>query len=251
MVSRATLPNSPQTFLKDFKILDIKHYMFVLLTACEHLAENGVMHRDIKPSNFLYDANTRTGLLIDFGLSELELDEKNQPKVNPTGELVNQIFTLQKKLRIRNRTGTKGYMPLESLFHSPVQTSTVDVWAAGVIFLSLLCQRHPIFTLNSNNKVKNFTIQNLIPLVCLFGSDSIKEVAFKHGYGCLIPEDMQKTRIPFVEICHHKDAQALDLLSRMLELDGSRRITAKDALKHDFFKEVRNDDPMQVVTSLR
>lgn len=52
----------------------IKHYMYTLLTAVEHLASNGIMHRDIKPSNFLYDPASKTGLLIDFGLSELELD---------------------------------------------------------------------------------------------------------------------------------------------------------------------------------
>jgi cell division control protein 7 len=55
---------------------DIKYYMHTLLTAVKHLADHGIMHRDIKPSNFLYDPDTRTGLLIDFGLSELELDEK-------------------------------------------------------------------------------------------------------------------------------------------------------------------------------
>lgn len=47
--------------------------MWCMLKAVEHLAKNGVMHRDIKPANFLYDRHTRSGLLIDFGLSELEL----------------------------------------------------------------------------------------------------------------------------------------------------------------------------------
>ena len=50
-----------------------------MLKAVEHLAKNGIMHRDIKPANFLYDKNTRTGLLIDFGLSELELSANGTP----------------------------------------------------------------------------------------------------------------------------------------------------------------------------
>jgi serine/threonine protein kinase len=49
----------------------VKHYMKSLLTAVSNLEEVGIMHRDIKPSNFLYDKKTKTGLLIDFGLSEL------------------------------------------------------------------------------------------------------------------------------------------------------------------------------------
>jgi cell division control protein 7 len=55
-------------------LLGIKRYMFTLLGAVKHLSDLGVMHRDIKPANFLYDVETHTGLLIDFGLSELERD---------------------------------------------------------------------------------------------------------------------------------------------------------------------------------
>ena len=53
--------------------------MWCMLKAVDHLAKNGVMHRDIKPANFLYDRHTRTGLLIDFGLSELELNQNGVP----------------------------------------------------------------------------------------------------------------------------------------------------------------------------
>ena len=62
------------TYLKTLSLVDVKHYMYILLNAVAHLSENGVMHRDIKPNNFLYDPDTRTGLLIDFGLSEIILD---------------------------------------------------------------------------------------------------------------------------------------------------------------------------------
>ena len=105
-------------------------------------------------------------------------------------ETVKKIADMLKKMKIKNRTGTKGYMPPEALFNYPNQTSSVDIWACGVIFLSFLAQRHPIFSLNNSAKIKNFTIANLIPFVCLLGSDNIKEIAFKLGYGCLIPDEM-------------------------------------------------------------
>ena len=62
------------TYFDKMTLTEIKHYMKTLLVAVSHLAGMGVMHRDIKPTNFLYDPSTRTGLLIDFGLSEIEVD---------------------------------------------------------------------------------------------------------------------------------------------------------------------------------
>ena len=76
------------------------------------------MHRDIKPSNFLYDPKSKTCLLIDFGLSEVEVDSNGKPKVKGSDETIKKIAHLQKQLKIGNRTGTKGYMPPESLFNA-------------------------------------------------------------------------------------------------------------------------------------
>lgn len=208
-------------------LVEVKTYMYTLIDAVDHLAENGVMHRDIKPTNFLYDTHTKTGLLIDFGLSEIEIDgTTSKPKKHSDNEQVLKICELQRKMKIKNRTGTKGYMPPEALFNYPNQTSAVDVWACGVIFLSFLAQRHPVFSLNNSSKVKNFTISNLIPFVCLFGSNAIKEIAFKYGYGCLIPDEMQREKVRWEDICKVHDKEAFDLLDQMLELDHTKRITA-------------------------
>ena len=74
--------------------------------------------------------------------------------------------------------------------------------------------------------MNNFMISNLIPFVCVFGSNNIKEIAFKLGYGCLMPDDMQKERIEWKEICKIQDETAFDLLNKMLELDFTKRITS-------------------------
>ena len=76
------------------KLYNIRHYMFKLLEAVNHLAENGIMHRDIKPSNFLYDPDSQTCLLIDFGLSEVEVDYNGKPKVKGSDETIKKIASL-------------------------------------------------------------------------------------------------------------------------------------------------------------
>lgn len=106
------------TYLKLLTLTEVKHYMYILLNAVDHLADYGVMHRDIKPNNFLYDPETRTGLLIDFGLSEITINsETGKPIKLPENEQVKKIAQLQKHVKIKNRVGTKGYMPPESLFN--------------------------------------------------------------------------------------------------------------------------------------
>ena len=50
---------------------DVKHYLISLLIGLKSLKEAGIFHRDIKPNNFLYNPATRQGVIIDFGLAEI------------------------------------------------------------------------------------------------------------------------------------------------------------------------------------
>jgi len=155
-----------------------------------HLSKFGVIHWDIKPSNILWDPRSKKGVLIDFGLSEIETDLEGKPVILADNDLVKKITELQKKMNIKNWTGTKGYMPPETIFGSPKQGSAVDIWAIGVIMLSFLMKRHPIISLNNTTKIKNFTIANLVPLALIFGAWEIKAIAHEHGYGMLMPDEV-------------------------------------------------------------
>jgi serine/threonine protein kinase len=67
----------------------------------------------------------------------------------------------------------------------------------------------------------------------------LKEIGFKYGYGSIIPDEMQKEKIPWNQLCKIKEPDAFDLLDKMLELDHTKRIKATDALLHPFFDEIR------------
>jgi len=187
-------------FVESIEKTDIKLYLYQLLSAVKHLSDRGIVHREIKPSNFLWDPKSKKGILIDFGLSEVETDESGFPAKLSDNEVVVQIVELQKKMNIKNRTGTKGYMPPESIFMAPSQGSPVDIWAVGVIMLSFLMRRHPIISLNNTSKVKNFTIANLLPLTIIFGSNEMKSVSHDYGYGMLVPDDIPKERTKWEDL---------------------------------------------------
>ncbi len=45
-----------------------------MLKGLNQLKSMGIYHRDIKPLNFLYNMNKKKGILIDFGLAEVDRD---------------------------------------------------------------------------------------------------------------------------------------------------------------------------------
>ncbi|XP_050071932.1 cell division cycle 7-related protein kinase [Anopheles maculipalpis] len=95
------------------------------------------------------------------------------------------------------RAGTPGYRPPEVLLKYPNQTTAVDIWAAGVIFLSLLSKCYPFF----DNVDDNTSLAHMIEV---FGFQRLQETAHAldrrlHG----TPETMEKQPYNLRRICQH------------------------------------------------
>jgi cell division control protein 7 len=112
------------------------------------------------------------------------------------------------------------------------------MWSVGVILLTLLGRRFPFF--NSADDV-----DALIEMASIFGTRRMKNAAAMHG-------QIFETNIPTigekgysweklvkwsscVEELTESEKQATRLLTGLMELDPSKRLSAKDALQHEFF----------------
>ncbi|KAJ3126419.1 hypothetical protein HK098_007552 [Nowakowskiella sp. JEL0407] len=240
---------------------DIRKYMRGLFRALAHMHSFNILHRDIKPSNFLFDTNKKTGILVDFGLAERRMisnDSRNENGNVGGGHSLGK-YKVPTKLRpgfLKNdprpsirasRAGTRGFRPPEVLMKISNQTIAIDVWAAGVILLSLFSGRFPFF--NSRTDAEAF-----IELAIIFGRDKMKKLCNKYGreFTTTIPSIQPKTPSlasfcdkSYPERSFTVPSDGWDFLDRVLCLDPEFRITAREALDHPFLK-IDEDVEMEV-----
>lgn len=199
-----------------FTVPQIKCYMKQLLTGLHYCHINQVLHRDIKGSNLLIDNN---GILklADFGLARSYSADCQQ--------LTNRVITLW-------------YRPPELLLGSQKYTQAVDMWSVGCIFAELLYGR-PIF----QGKTESDQLNKILELCGSYDESNWPGVSKLPNYAQFknVKPQKRKLRDTFKSFDRH----ALDLVERMLTMDPSKRITAKDALDAEYFWT----DPLPCVPS--
>ncbi|CAI0542274.1 unnamed protein product [Linum tenue] len=190
-----------------FSVPQIKCYMRQLLTGLHYCHVNQVLHRDIKGSNLLID-NEGNLKLADFGLARSFSNDHN-------ANLTNRVITLW-------------YRPPELLLGATKYGPAVDMWSVGCIFAELLHGK-PIFPGKDEPEQLNKIFE-------LCGSpDEVNwpGVSKIPWYNNFKPARPIKRRLR--EAFRHFNGHALELLDKMLTLDPSQRISAKDALDGEYF----------------
>jgi cyclin-dependent kinase len=174
----------------------------------------------LKPQNLLID---RSGTLkiADFGLA--------RAFGMPIQALTHEVITLW-------------YRSPEILLGGKEYSTAVDIWSTACIMVEMIT-RHPLFPGDSE-------IDQLFKIFKLCGTPNEKLWP-----GCTSLPDYKSTfpqwhpkafneAIPMLQ----DDPQAVDLLSKMLQYDPSRRCSAREALQHPWFddyKEINRNNENQ------
>ncbi|KAM7275822.1 hypothetical protein ACFE04_017688 [Oxalis oulophora] len=190
-----------------FSVPQIKCYMKQLLTGLHYCHVNQVLHRDIKGSNLLID-NEGNLKLADFGLARSFSNDHN-------ANLTNRVITLW-------------YRPPELLLGATKYGPSVDMWSVGCIFAELLHGK-PIFPGKDEGEQLN-KIFELCGPPDEHNWPGVSKIPWYNNYK---PTRPCKRRLR--EVFRLFDRHAMELLEKMLVLDPSQRISAKDALDAEYF----------------
>uniref|UniRef100_A0A8C2D3V7 cyclin-dependent kinase n=1 Tax=Cyprinus carpio TaxID=7962 RepID=A0A8C2D3V7_CYPCA len=198
-----------ETMKQPFLPGEVKTLMIQLLRGVRHLHDNWILHRDRKTSNLLL---SHKGILKigDFGLAR----EYGSP-LKPYTPVVVTLWYRSPDLLL----GAKEY------------STAVDMWSVGCIFGELLTQK-PLFPGKSEIDQINKVFKDL-------GSPSEK---IWPGYSELpAVKKMTFTEYPYNNLRKRFGAllsdQGFDLMNKFLTYCPAKRISADEALKHEYFRE--------------
>ncbi|KAE8380227.1 serine/threonine-protein kinase SSN3 [Aspergillus bertholletiae] len=222
----------------------VRSILFQLLNGLLYLHTSWVLHRDLKPANILVTSSgaIRIG---DLGLARLFYKP------------LNSLFSGDKVVV------TIWYRAPELLMGSRHYTPAVDLWAVGCIFAELLSLR-PIFkgeeAKMDSKKTVPFQRNQMMKIIEIMGlptKDIWPGIVSMPEYSQL--QSLAMSRAPshfprssnlegWYQSCLKNGgyatssgagtpgADGYDLLSRLLEYDPTKRITAQEALEHPYFK---------------
>lgn len=187
----------------------LKIYMYQLAKALSHMHSLGFAHRDLKPDNVLCCPESFTLQLCDFGCSKRLVPGK------PNIFYICALF----------------YRAPELLLGSTDYSVAVDMWSFGCVLAELILGC-PLFANEAS------TYQQLLEVLKVLGSPSSAELsAMKVSYSSA---DLPALRAyPWQRLFPSGTApEALELTSRLLTFDPTKRITASDTLQHALFRGV-------------
>ncbi|XP_029408527.1 cyclin-dependent kinase 20 [Bactrocera dorsalis] len=188
----------------------IRKFTLMMLKGIEYLHNMGIMHRDIKPANLLLSEDEKLKI-ADFGLARLHF---------PKDE--NKVYSPQ--------VSTRWYRAPEILWGSQKYGPAVDMWAAGCVFAEML-RGVPLFSGATD-------IEQLALVIRTLGSPRLNEWPDIN----LLP-DYDKIRFPkavgihwdnLFPSCTH--AVEINLVSNLVVYNPKNRLTATEALSHDYFQ---------------
>lgn len=196
----------------------IQYFMYNILLGLHALHSAGVVHRDLHPGNVL-------------------LDEKNDIKICDFNLAREDTADSDKTHYVTHRW----YRAPELVMQFKGFTKKVDMWSAGCV-MGELFNRKALFRgttfYNQLNKIVE-TLGTPREDVTMFSSQSARD----YLQGALSKCQPRA----WADVVPNADPVALDLLSRLLCFNPNTRISAEEALQHEYFTDLYDEEDLKSV----
>ncbi|CAH2050743.1 unnamed protein product, partial [Iphiclides podalirius] len=221
----------------------VQFLVYQILRGLKYIHSAGIIHRDLKPSNIAVNEDCELKIL-DFGLAR------------PT------------ETEMTGYVATRWYRAPEIMLNWMHYNQTVDIWSVGCIMAELLTSRtlfpgsDHIHQLNLIMEVlgtpsqefmqkissESVNIDHLTRILFLCGKpdqETIDKITSEEARNYIQSLPTLKRR-DFREVFRGANPLAINLLELMLELDADKRITAEQALAHEYLAQYADptDEPV-------
>ncbi|OZC11124.1 hypothetical protein X798_01950 [Onchocerca flexuosa] len=207
---------------------NVRLFLVQLLRGLNYCHQRRVLHRDLKPQNLLINEKGELKL-ADFGLARA----KSIPTKTYSNEMSfiliqHEVVYLESRERLF-QVVTLWYRPPDVLLGSTDYSTHIDMWGVGCILFEMI-SGHALFP-GSAVEEQLLLIFHMLgtpsssshPQMC--NSSTFRLCRFPHYR----PNSLQNA-------CPRIDQHANDLLHRLLQYEGRKRLSAADALQHSFLQ---------------
>jgi casein kinase II subunit alpha len=209
-----------KTLYPTFTDYDVRFYIFEILKALDYCHSQGIMHRDVKPHNVMIEHESRKLRLIDWGLAE--------------------FYHPGKEYNVR--VASRYYKGPELLVDLQLYDYSLDMWSLGCMLAGMVFRKEPFFHGHDN-------YDQLVKIARVLGTDGLFAYLDKYTleldphFDDVLGRHSRKAWVKFVTSDNHHlaNAEAIDLIDRLLVYDHAARILPKEAMSsHPYFRPIQD-----------
>ncbi|GBG27147.1 Protein kinase [Hondaea fermentalgiana] len=221
----------------------IKSILYQVLRAVDRMHRNSIFHRDLKPENILVTPQTLGGGSgVKNGSNPS--GSKSIAAVDPVAAGNNLLVKvadfgscrgIYSKQPYTEYIATRWYRAPECLLTSGYYSFRMDLWAIGCIAFEIIAL-FPLFP-GTNELDQIERIHNVLGTP---GDEILGK--FKRFATHIDFNFSRKKGTGIGQMIPHVDTHCVDLIEKLLAYDPEERMSARQALRHPYFRELRHAD---------
>lgn len=238
---RRLLDPSLMEYPGNFREGEVARVAKTLLGVLKTMHENHCIHRDVKPENILLVKPDEDGSLLDvkltdFGLAKIlhqETDDACFTDASESNASSDNDRTLRKqRSRAYSRVGSDFYTAPEVNIGLGYDTP-VDIYSLGVTLYVMLCGTPPSLSQLINDPIDK--IEDQARSSCITTEDSCSDSEESNPSTPTAMADLFPTELNISPL-------AQDFVCKLINPNNEQRVTALDALQHEWITQFEGDD---------